>query len=74
MHRSKRHLHSITRQRGQTCPSNPAVMVWRIPGIGSHSDGGRNLAAGQPHQLYRTPAAPRTPSRLPPSVLPTANW
>ena len=25
------------------------------------------------HQVYRTPAAPRTPSRLPPSVLPTAN-
>ena len=33
---------------------------------------GESSAASQFHHVYRTPAAPRTPSRLPPSVLPTA--
>jgi len=42
--------------------------------IESHSDIGRKFSRHQFHHVYRTPAAPRTPSRLPPSVLPTASW
>ena len=46
--------------------------IKKLCGIG-WSGGCESSAAIQFHHMYRTPAAPRMPSRLPPSLLSTAN-